>query len=225
MNREKEIVEAVKAGDVITVQKLSQDQLNLAAVQSEDGVSVILLAQYYGHREIVETLHNTGVVLNIFEAAATGKIERLDELIRENPVLTKEYSNDGFTALGLAAFFGNAEIVELLLIRRADVNAVSKNDMRVRPLHSAVANRNTVVAYTIAEILLKNGAEINVQQNGGWTPLHQAAMQGLDDLVKLLLSYGAEPYAPNDEGTTAVQMALDKGHQETAALIVKHARR
>ena len=225
MHRKHEFIDAVKAGNIESVKKLLQEDSNLAAVKDENAVSAILLAKYYGNHEIVEVLRNAGIVLNVFEAAATGTLERVDEFIREHPERIDEYSGDGFTALGLAAFFGYAEIVELLLANGADVNVVSRNEMRVRPIHSAVANPNTDAVYAIAEILLKNGADVNVQQNGGWTPLHQAAAQGLNNLVTLLLSYNADPDAVSDDGKTPTDMATEKGHHVTNALLDRHVRK
>lgn len=87
-------------------------------------------------------------------------------------------SPDGFTALGLAAFFGNAETARLQLDAGADPNFVSRNQMQVTPLHSAVANRNAEKAYDMATLLVERGGQVNVAQEGGWTPLQQAAAHG-----------------------------------------------
>ena len=57
----------------------------------------------------------TGIEPNIFEAAATGRIQRVRELLKKDPTLAKAYSPDGWTALHLN--WGHLDIVELLLRR------------------------------------------------------------------------------------------------------------
>jgi ankyrin repeat protein len=47
--------------------------------------------------------------------------------------------------------------------------------------------------------LLEEGADANAGDRDGWTPLHWAAHEGHDDVVKLLLSKGASPHAAAKE--------------------------
>jgi uncharacterized protein len=46
--------------------------------------------------------------------------------------------------------------------------------------------------------------------------LHAAAQHGDQAMVELLLKYGANPNAKNDDGLTADQLADEKGHIEIA---------
>ena len=48
--------------------------------------------------------------VGIFAAAAKGQTAELQSLIEKDPELVNAYSPDGFTPLGLAAFFGHAEL-------------------------------------------------------------------------------------------------------------------
>lgn len=96
-------------------------------------------------------------------------------------------SVDGFPPLYLAAFFGHAEIVTLLLQMGADCNAVAQNGSAVEPLHSAVAGRDA----RIVERLLLAGAHVNARQNGGFTPLHAALQNEDHQIVALLRRRGA----------------------------------
>ena len=82
---------------------------------------------------------------------------------------------DGFTALHLAAFFGGAAVARRLLDAGADPDAVARNPMAVRPLHSAVAGGQVEVALA----LIAAGADVGARQRHGWTPLHGAAQAGL----------------------------------------------
>ena len=66
-------------------------------------------------------------------------------------------------------------------------------------MHSAAAARH----FPIVTILLAHGASPNVNQQGGWTPLHSAAQHGDRAMAELLLKHGADRNATSDDGTTA----------------------
>jgi ankyrin repeat protein len=183
-----------------------------AAARDENGLSALLLARYHGHADIVEILLAAGLELDAFEAAATGQTARLSELTGDASAV-RACSSDGFTPLHLASFFGHDDAVELLLERGADVNAVSRNPMRVMPLHSAVAGKHS----GIARRLVAAGADVGARQQDGFTPLHEAAQNGDGELVELLLDRGADAGAQLDDGRTAADLAQERGHAEVAA--------
>jgi ankyrin repeat protein len=209
------IIEAIKTGDLARVNELLEADPSLAASRNENGVSALMLATYYGRDKIAEALLERDVALDIFEASAVGRAERVAEILTARPELVNEYADDGFTPLGLASFFCRGTVARLLIERGADVNAASNNTQRVAPLHSAVSRRQTM----IAEALLAHGANVNARQQAGVTPLHQAAHNGHAELVKLLLAHGADVHARMDDGQTPLSMALETGNDETIALL------
>jgi ankyrin repeat protein len=64
-------------------------------------------------------------------------------------------------------------------------------------------------------ILLDAGANPDVRQSAGWTPLHAAAMNGDLASVELLLAAGADPTATNDEGRSVADLANEGGDDAT----------
>ena len=62
--------------------------------------------------------------------------------------------------------------------------------------------------------LIEHGADLNVKQHGGWTPLHAAAMHGDEALVELFLKHGADRNLKSDDGQTAADLAASKGYTE-----------
>ena len=123
-----------------------------------------------------------------------------------------ERSDDGFTALHFAAFFGTSGAAAVLLDAGADASAVAANEMRVQPLHSAAASRSTETA----RLLLAAGASPDAQQTGGYTPLHEAALHADVELIDLLFEYGASVVIRNDQGQSAADLARVEGHDDIA---------
>lgn len=214
-------LEAVRTGDQAQVSGMLAVSPELIETRDETGVSALLLAVYNGHPQIVEELLARTDELDVWEAAATGQVARAAELVTANPELANAYAPDGFTPLGLAAFFGRLEVLALMLQSGAEVNAPSKNPMQVRPLHSAVAHRDPDTALAMANSLLARGAAVNVAQQGGWTPLHQAAAHGYTPIVELLLSHGADPAAESEAGKTPLDMARENGHGDVSVILEK----
>ncbi len=70
---------------------------------------------------------------------------------------------------------------------------------------------------------INNGAEINRQDKGGYTPLMLAAWAGIEESVILLLDNGADPWILDNSGKTAAQIARDAGFEKIAYEIEEHA--
>jgi ankyrin repeat protein len=208
-------LEAVKEGDQATVAQLLERDPSLVHAQSPSGLSPVLMAIYYGEAGIADLLIAKGAHLNLFEATAAGRLERVKELLAHDPTLVNAYAADGFQPLGLASFFGHKPIVDWLLGQGAEVNSASRNAQRVQPLHSAAASQHL----EIARALLAQGADVNAVQEDGFTPLQEAAQNGQLGMVELCLSYGADINARNAAGHTALDLALKKGHTAVANLL------
>lgn len=208
-------VEAIKKGDRVAVERELAADPSLAQGE-ENGMSLVLLAAYHRKPEIARLLADRKRTLSIFEAAAVGDVPRVEELIGGDASLANACAPDGFHPLGLAAFFRQPAVVELLLARGADVRAVSKNPLRVTALHSAVADGGHAA---IGRMLVHAGADVNARQQLGWTPLHGAADSGVRETVELLLEHGADLAATHDGGKTALDIAREKGHAGVVAVL------
>jgi len=186
------IFESIKAGDIDAVRAAVKDDPSVAAARDDSGRSAVRAALYVHNQNIADVLLEAEPELDVFDAAAAGDVERLTELLDGDPDLVGAWSEDGYTPLHLAAFFDRGKAVRLLLDRGADVGAVSKNDMKVQPLHSAVAADSR----DVAAALLTAGADPNARQEGGFTPLMGAEEKEKEgDMVRLLMDHGAEESA------------------------------
>jgi ankyrin repeat protein len=206
---------AIEAGDAEKLRALLRENPALASARDSDGVSVIMKALYRRRPDMLDALLTAAPELDIFEATATGRTERVAELLRQDPALANRCSADGFTALHFACFFSQEGVAHLLLEHGADVSGVARNPMKVMPLHSAATARNLA----IVRLLLEHGAPPNAPQQQGWTALHAAAQNGDTRMVELLLQHGAERTLRNDDGITAADLARKHGHAEILALL------
>jgi adenosylhomocysteine nucleosidase len=215
MSTTTELLDAVRAGDAGRVRELVAADPSLASARDAAGVSALLLARYRFDRAVSDALLEADPELDVFEAAALGYIDRLNERLMEDPARVAAYSADGFTALHLAAFFGKPEAARVLLQSGAMVDAYTRNDFANQPLHAAAAGRNIEVC----RMLLAAGSEVDARQHGGFAPLHEAAQHGDVEMTELFLSAGADPGARADDGATPAEVAARAGHADLAGRI------
>jgi ankyrin repeat protein len=214
MSAAEQLLEAIRGGDANEVTKLVERHPALVG-ERQSGISAVLLAVYSGHPEIAQIFLDHGATLDVFEASAVGVVDRLRELLVEDPSRVNAFAHDGFTPLGLAAFFRHPEAVRLLLANGADVNIASRNTQRVAPLHSAVAGGSA----EIVRDLLGHGADVHARQDLGFTPLHGAAADGNEEMIRMLLAHGSDRAARTDAGKTAADIARERGKEKVARLL------
>ena len=200
------IFELIDAGDEDALRDELDLDPDLAGTRNADGLSPVLYALYNGKSELVEPLLDANPSLDVFDSAAVGRTRGLEELLDGEPELARSWSKDGFTALHLAAFFGEEEAARILLERGAEVNLVARNaSIHATALHSAAAGSHP----GIVKLLLDHGADPNAAQDGGFTPLHSAAQNDDRESAEALLEAGADPALTTDQGKTPADLAGD----------------
>jgi len=215
-DRSAQFFDAIRQGDARQVQALVAAQPELARARNKDGATPALWAVYTRHPELAPVVLS-GRDPDFYEACALGRTVRATELLELDPDLVNGYSNDGFTGLGLAVFFGHLDIARLLVEKHADVNRPSRNAIRVAPLHSAVESGSLA----LLDLLLAHGAQPDAVEFLEATPLHSAAARGSREMVQRLLAAGADPRRKTKEGKTAAELARQYGHPDVAAMLEK----
>jgi hypothetical protein len=106
------------------------------------------------------------------------------------------------------------EVIEL--IEKRDHNINERDNFGNTPLHCACRKKHV----SIATYLIEKGADINAQNQHGYTPLHLSG--GEPGIAELLLSRGAATYFRNARGQTALDYAIEYKHDAVVDLIRKH---
>uniref|UniRef100_A0A671UVA7 E3 ubiquitin-protein ligase MIB2 n=1 Tax=Sparus aurata TaxID=8175 RepID=A0A671UVA7_SPAAU len=115
-----------------------------------------------------------------------------------------QQNHRGFNLLHHAALKGNKLATEKILARARQLVDVKKED-GFSALHLASLNNHR----DVAEILVKEGrCDINIRNNRNQTPLQLAVTQGHTELVQLLVAEGADVNMEDEDGDTAMHVAL-----------------
>jgi len=197
-----------------------------------------------GESQPPETLTAKAPDIDIHGAAAKGNIEAVKQHIAAG---TDVNAKDAFgTPLHYGARYGHRKIIEFLIQKGADVNAVAADPGMIQPgmhghgrtpLHHAATKE-------VAELLIAKGADVNTKDNVGDTPIdladgeiaallrkhggktgkelsiYIAAMSGNIEAVKQHLNDGAEVNAKNSDGRTPLHLAAEGGHGEIVELLI-----
>jgi ankyrin repeat protein len=147
-------------------------------------------------------------------AAAEGQTEVGRSLIERFPKVD-EKDGDGATPLHLAAKANHAEFTQLLLKKRAPLEATDFLN-RQTPLHVAAYAGH----FKVATLLLDAGARFNARGKENVTPLHLAAWKGHAKVVQLLLQRGTDFRAQDNEDKTPLHMAVLGNHSEIVKLLI-----
>lgn len=176
------LFEAAKTGEVAQVREIISRHPELRSARRDSGETPLMAALYRGQRDVVQLLIDSGAELDVFAAAATGRLRELTGALRPADAVSA-YSYDGWTALHLAAFFGHPDAARRLLDAGADVNAVSRNTLANTPLHAAAAGKHVEVA----RLLLDRGASSGTADAGGYTPLQIATENRLQPVLEKMV--------------------------------------
>lgn len=163
--------------------------------------------------KMAEAIFNSGENFNINLQGSNGdtllhmvKSSEMAELLLKNGISTIMQNNDGLTALGKffeRIYLGNIEkIVTSLINNGVDINAAAYYD---EPPVIKIANNAATLSTNIEQLeyLVKLGADINIKNKQGYTPLMLAVMKSNIDMVRGLLDAGADTKLVDNKGRDA----------------------
>lgn len=159
-----------------------------------------------------------GAAGTIMKAARNGNLDKVKELLRNEPELVNAGGGKNKeTPLFKAVESGNPALVEFLLSKGADVNARDKAGDT--PLHKA----SMLGQQAIVKLLLDSRADVNSTGQFSWRPLHCASVECNTSLMGLLIDRGADVNAKNESGFTPLHLVVLKDVSAVQLLLSKGA--
>jgi len=127
-------------------------------------------------------------------------------------------SSSSYSNLHVAAVLGQTLSAQTLFDTPSEVPNVNQLDHNGNTaLMWASAEGN----YDFVQLLIDNGADLNLQNFNGETALSLATARGFTNICSLLLEGGANPNLGNLDEVTPLHLAVANGHLETIRLLVK----
>jgi ankyrin repeat protein len=217
------------SGNTELVQYLIANNADINA-SAKDKSTPLHLAIEEGHDKVVALLVKAGADVmasrndgkNTLHLASEGKsIKCLQIILSANNVDVNVKDYDDHTPLILAARSGNIDALKLLIQKGSSIN--SKDKKGATSLFESCRWSSDCTEY-----LISHGAEVNVRDMYGYTPLHWAAMFANPKSIKLLLEHGVTIDAKDKKGNTAlhyaVQCCCDSkcGHNEVINILLSY---
>ena len=181
----------------------------LALAQTDEQITDFAKAAKFNDVSTVRNLVSKGVNPNILDSkgelmlnlAIKDKSNDVVAYLLNNQTTDVDISNKfGETPLMIASIEGNLPVVKALVQgRKAKIDHIGWT-----PLHYACARGQLEVA----QYLLANGAIVDSMSPGNTTPLMMAVQSGNEQLIKLLLDKGADLQIKNNNGFTAIDIAV-----------------
>ena len=248
-----QLIRSAEAGDTATVQRLLQEGANINGTD-ERGRTAVMAATHANQVESVRALIDAGADINLRDnrmdnpflyAGAEGLLE-IVKLTIDAGADTKLTNRFGGTALIPAAERGHVEIVYELLTR-TDVDVNHVNDLGWTALLEAIILSDGEVRHQqIVQLLVDHGADINIADGNGITPLEHAQARGFKEIelilnramardmqmitaagggdietVRQLLAQGANVKAQDENGMTALIAAAYRNDLAITDLLIQ----
>ena len=174
--------------------------------------AIRLLMKYHAEIDILNRKGESPLYLALRTVPANKqKLEIIHELLKLGANPNSKKISNGITLLHLAAKNLNIEIMRKLLENGAEPNALDK--IKNSPLHCVFLAKDEKYIVEAIKELVTHGANINAQNKKGKTPLHRATKLDNYSVTKVLLKLGSNPNIKDENGNTALEMALVDGNK------------
>jgi ankyrin repeat protein len=190
------LIEAAARGDLAEVQRWLRQGTNVNA-RNANGRTALTAAALGNHLEVARALIAAGADPDsqddqrnnaLLVTGETGNVAMLRVVLKANPNLTRT-NRFGGTALIPAADRGHLEYVREILKTKINLNYV--NNLGWTALLEAIILGDGGPRHTeIVRLLIGAGAEVNLADREGVTPLQHARRRGYTAMVKLLEQAG-----------------------------------
>ncbi len=190
-NENTDLFELCRSGDIIGIEKFLKNGGNIFR-KTESGATALHISCMYKHHELVKFLITKGFIINSMDRYKETCLfyslqsEDILETLLKNGANLNHCNNDGDIFLHLASRLGYIDSVKFLINNGADYLENHKGET---PLHSAIERGNL----NVVEYFINIGCFHSPKTKADSTPLHYASLNNEYDIVKFLVSQGANP--------------------------------
>lgn len=249
-NNRQDLIEACKQNNEEILQFLLQKNSSNINYQNEEGKTALMIACETGNPTLVSLLLNAGADPNIKDKNDEAPLinwgctnTEIIRLLLSAGADIHIMNKDRNTALMNSCYFGNYEAAKLLIQHGSELN--TKNNQGLSPLMIAgqhghidmvkllilsgadyketdIDNQDVLVLASryghieVVKFLLKMKEKLNLD-----TSLLKAATNGYQDIVKILISAGANVNSITKFGRTPLMLAAFNGHTETVNVLLE----
>ena len=188
----------------------------------DNGSTALLAAADENHSDVVQLLIDAGADIEakggmgrspLLWSCRSGALHVLKVLV-EAGAEVRVTDDNGDTCLILASYFGRTETVRYLAgLPEVDVN--HKGNAGYTALLAAAEKHPDVV-----QVLIDAGADVEVKDTVGRSPLHLACRSGALAAVNVLVKAGADVCVTDNKGDRCLMSAAHQGHTETVQYLV-----
>ncbi|WP_121616020.1 ankyrin repeat domain-containing protein [Virgibacillus halodenitrificans] len=191
--------QAAEQGDVAKLKEVIKAGIDIN-ITDDEGRTAAMIATYANKPEAVKLLIEKGINIDLRDnmqnnpflyAGAEGYLEILKLTIEAgaDPSLLNRY---GGTALIPAAEHGHIDVIkELVENTEVDVNHINNLGWTAL-LEAIILSDGGEKQQETIQILIQHGADVNIPDNDGVTPLAHAKTKGFTEIVEILQRAGAE---------------------------------
>ncbi|XP_050796459.1 serine/threonine-protein phosphatase 6 regulatory ankyrin repeat subunit B-like isoform X2 [Gopherus flavomarginatus] len=207
---------AAERGHTNVVELLTEKFHSNVLARTKDGSTLMHVASEHGHPDTALAFLKKGVLLHmpnkngavcLHAAAKRGHAAVVKALLQRGAEVDAR-TKDNYTALHIAAQHCKPLVVQTLLGFGAQVQ-LKGGKAQETPLHIAARIRE---GEKVAEMLLKSGADVNVEQENGETAMHVAARHGNLRMIKALIEEGGELTSQSKAGESPLHIAVQHCH-------------
>ena len=227
-----ELAHTSAIGDLQRVKQAVKSGANLEARFQHYELTPFLLAIYHQHNEVVHFLVEQGADLNavsqrgkgaLMYAIANKDLSMAQWLLQQgaNP----KYQYDLYSTLFLAAHYGSEPFIRLLLPYGFELNRLYNYRKRESKgfwvESSALIQVIEAECLVCAKLLVEAGADVNLSNSRGESPLLVALKNKQSAIVGWLLGQGAKLDAVDDMGNSVLSYAIRNGDEPLALRAVE----
>ena len=198
-----DIKKAIKTDKLKAVKKLVKADLAIVNIENSDGETPLFVAFHEENTDIAKYLIDNGADIN------------------------HKSRKDGWTVLHVACYLKNMELFNLLLDNYVDIEVTSNTGATPLYLVCKHGSHNDISIDIIKALLLADIGDdeedkyINKKAEHGYFPLYIASKNGDEDIVELLLAYSANIEEKNEQGQTALMIAIQQNNNKSHLEVIK----